>query len=210
MNKKIVFLGFPGSGKGTQSALLVEKIGIYALSTGDAFRAMIKEGKGEVADKVREFMHLGKLVSDELTFSVVKESLDQHKDSWLLDGFPRNIHQADLLEAYNKPTDAVIFEMDEERIFKRLTGRRLAKNSGRMYNIYFNPPKRIGVCDISGESLVQRDDDQPETVVKRLEIFHKETMPLVEYYKEKGRLRRLNADQEMPVVFNDLKKMLGF
>ena len=209
MSKKIVFLGFPGSGKGTQSAMLAEKCGCFVLSTGDAFREMIAHGKGDVADQVRALVSKGELVSDDLTFSVVKEALASHKDSWILDGFPRNLPQAELLKTYDSPSDVVLFDMDEEKIFQRLSGRRLAKGSGKMYNIYTNPPKKEGICDVSGEALIQRDDDKPEAVTKRMEVYHKQTAPLIRFYEDAGLLRKVNADQDMNAVFSDVKKVLG-
>ncbi len=206
MNKKIIFLGFPGSGKGTQSDLLSKEFGIFHLSTGDAFRQMIKEGKGEIADQVRECLNKGVLVSDELTFEVVKNALPS--GSWILDGYPRNLNQAKILNEFIPPTDVVLVDIDEKIIFQRITGRRLAKNSGKMYNIYFNPPKTEGICDESGEELFQREDDKPEVVEKRLEVYHKETKPLIEFYTNMGILRKINGDKPIEEVYENIKECL--
>ena len=127
MNKKIIFLGYPGSGKGTQSSMLSKEFNIYSLSTGDAFRQMIQEGKGEVADRVKSCINEGRLVSDELTFEVVKKNLPSIDKSWILDGFPRNLNQAKILNEFCPPTDVILVDIDEKIIFQRLTGRRLSR-----------------------------------------------------------------------------------
>lgn len=210
MNKKIVFLGYPGSGKGTQSAILGKEFNIYTLSTGDAFRQMIKEGKGEIADQVRNCVNEGRLVSDDLTFEVVKNSLSSIDQSWILDGFPRNLNQAKILDEFCPPTDVILVDIDEKIIFQRLTGRRLAKSSGKMYNIYLNPPKSEGICDESGEVLIQRDDDQPEVVQKRLDVYKTETEPLIKYYQDKGILHQIRGDLSIEEVYSKLKEVLDF
>ncbi len=207
MNKKIIFLGYPGSGKGTQSALLSKEFDIFNLSTGDAFRQMIKEGKGEIADQVRECVHAGKLVSDELTFEVVRNSLPD--GAWILDGYPRNLNQAKILSEFFPPTDVILVDIDENIIFQRLTGRRLAKNSGKMYNIYLNPPKQEGICDESGEELIQREDDKAEVVQKRLDVYRTETQPLIQYYQELGILHKIKGDLPIEVVYQNMKEVIG-
>ncbi|MGL4394437.1 MAG: adenylate kinase family protein [Brevinema sp.] len=208
MNKRIVFLGFPGSGKGTQSTLLSKEFDIFALSTGDAFRQMIKEGTGQVAEQVKSCISEGRLVSDELTFEVVKSALPEN-GAWILDGFPRNLNQAKILNEFCPPTDVILVDVDENIIFQRLTGRRLAKTSGKMYNIFFNPPKQDGVCDETGEALIQREDDQPETVQKRLDVYQAETAPLIEFYQQQGILHRVKGDDDINEVYQNLKEVLG-
>ena len=210
MNKKIIFLGYPGSGKGTQGAMLSKEFNIHLLSTGEAFRQMIKEGKGEVADQVRSWVNAGVLVSDEITFEVVKNSIPSIDDSWILDGFPRNLNQAKILNEFCSPTDVILVDIDEKIIFQRLTGRRLAKSSGKMYNVFLNPPKTEGICDESGEELIQRDDDKAEIVQKRLEVYKLETEPLIKYYQDKGILKKINGDLPIDEVYSNLREVLGF
>lgn len=209
MIKKIVFLGYPGSGKGTQSVLLSKEFNIFTLATGDAFRKIIKEGKGEIADQIRDCIKEGKLVSDELTFEVVKNNLPLGDQAWILDGYPRNLNQAKILDEFFPPTDVILVNIEEKIIFQRLTGRRLAKNSGKMYNIYSNPSKKEGVCDNTSEELIQREDDQPEIVQKRLDVYHQETEPLIKYYQDKGILHKIKGDLAIDDVYKNLKEVLG-
>ncbi len=210
MNKKIIFLGYPGSGKGTQSSMLSKEFNIYSLSTGDAFRQMIQEGKGEVADRVKSCINEGRLVSDELTFEVVKKNLPSIDKSWILDGFPRNLNQAKILNEFCPPTDVILVDIDEKIIFQRLTGRRLAKSSGKMYNVFLNPSKMEGICDESGEELIQRDDDMPEVVQKRLAVYRMETEPLIKYYQDKGILKKIAGNSSINEVYSNLREVLGF
>ena len=210
MYKKIIFLGYPGSGKGTQSSMLSKEFNIYSLSTGDAFRQMIQEGKGEVADRVKSCINEGRLVSDELTFEVVKKNLPSIDKSWILDGFPRNLNQAKILNEFCPPTDVILVDIDEKIIFQRLTGRRLAKSSGKMYNVFLNPSKMEGICDESGEELIQRDDDMPEVVQKRLAVYRMETEPLIKYYQDKGILKKIAGNSSINEVYSNLREVLGF
>ncbi|MGL5956325.1 MAG: adenylate kinase family protein [Brevinema sp.] len=209
MNKKIIFLGYPGSGKGTQSALLSKEFGIFHLSTGDAFRHMIKDGKGEIADQIRVCLNEGRLVSDTLTFEVVKNGLQHLDQTWILDGYPRNLNQAKILNEFSPPTDVILVEIDERIIFQRLTGRRLAKSSGKMYNVYFNPPKLEGICDESGEILIQREDDKAEVVQNRLDVYNTETQPLIQYYQDQGILHKVQGDLPIEEVYQKIKEVLG-
>ncbi|MGL4677123.1 MAG: adenylate kinase family protein [Brevinema sp.] len=208
MNKKIIFLGYPGSGKGTQSSLLSKEFGFFHLSTGDAFRQMIKDGKGKIADQVRTCLNEGQLVSDNLTFEVVKNSLLNLDQDWILDGYPRNLNQAKILNEFFPPTDVILVEIDESIIFQRLTGRRLAKRSGKMYNIYFHTPKLEGICDESGEELIQREDDKPEIVQNRLDVYRTETQPLIQYYQDQGILYKIQGDLPIEEVYQNIKEVL--
>ncbi|MGL4367140.1 MAG: adenylate kinase family protein [Brevinemataceae bacterium] len=207
--KRIIFLGFPGSGKGTQSVLLGQQFDIFTLSTGELFRSIVKDSQDdEVANQIKLLINQGELVSDELTFEVIKKSLPKGSESWILDGFPRNVNQAELLENFSSPTDVVLIDVPEKIIFQRLTGRRIAKKSGKLYNIYLNPPKQDGICDETGELLEIRTDDIPEIVEKRLNVYKKETFPLIEYYQKKGILHIIPGDLPIFQVQQHLKEAL--
>ncbi len=212
--KNIVFMGAPGSGKGTQSDGICEMFNIPHISTGDIFRATIKEGKGELADTVRKFVTSGDLVPDEIVIAMVMERVKQDdcKNGYLLDGFPRSMVQALEFDkqAADKPlTHVVMLDVNEDLLMKRLTGRRLAKNSGRIYNIYFNPPKVEGKCDESGEDLIHREDDYEDTVKNRLDVFKNQTLPLVEYYQKKGILHHIDGNKAIDEVFKDIKEVFS-
>lgn len=208
----VVFIGPPGSGKGTQSDQLCELLGIAHISTGDIFRATLKEGKGEIADTIRRYVSSGELVPDEIVIDMVMERLKDPdcRKGYLLDGFPRSMVQAEVFDskAGNMPlTHVILLDVEEELLVKRLTGRRLAKNSGRIYNIYFNPPRIEGKCDESGEDLIIREDDQEATVKNRLEVYKNQTLPLVKYYSGKGLLHRIDGSQAIEKVFQDIKEV---
>lgn len=183
---RIILLGAPGAGKGTQAQFLMDKYGIPQISTGDMLRAAIKAGT-PLGLKAKEVMDKGQLVSDEIIIGLVKERIaqDDCAKGFLLDGFPRTIPQADAMKAVGVMVDFVLeFDVPDEEIVKRMSGRRVHPGSGRVYHVVFNPPKVEGKDDVTGEDLVQRDDDKEETVKKRLDIYHSQTKPLVDFYQK--------------------------
>ncbi|EKN65146.1 adenylate kinase [Schinkia azotoformans] len=211
----LVLMGLPGAGKGTQAERIVEKYAIPHISTGDMFRAAIKEGT-ELGIKAKSFMDQGALVPDEVTIGIVKERLakDDCKKGFLLDGFPRTVPQAEALEVLLTELDRQIhyvinIEVDTSKLMERLTGRRICKSCGATYHMVFNPPANEGVCDKCGGELYQRSDDNAETVGNRLEVNIKQTQPLLDFYNEKGYLRNINGDQDIEVVAKDLDELLG-
>lgn len=182
---RIVLLGAPGAGKGTQAQYIKEHYHIPQISTGDMLRAAVKAGT-ELGQKAKAIMDAGQLVPDQLIINLVQERVQQAdcQNGYLLDGFPRTIPQADAMRASGIDVDHVIeFVVDDEEIVKRLSGRRVHAASGRVYHVEYNPPKVAGKDDLSGDELIQRDDDKEETVRKRLEVYHTQTKPLVDYYR---------------------------
>jgi len=182
---RLILLGAPGAGKGTQAQVICERFGIPQISTGDMLRAAVKEGS-ELGLKVKEIMTSGGLVSDEIIIALVKERIAQPdcENGFLFDGFPRTIPQADAMREGNVKLDHVLeIAVDDEEIVKRLAGRRVHPGSGRVYHVEYNPPKEMGKDDVTGESLIQRDDDREATVRNRLAVYHDQTAPLVDYYQ---------------------------
>ncbi|MDD5364181.1 MAG: adenylate kinase [Gallionellaceae bacterium] len=185
---RLILLGGPGAGKGTQANYIKERYGIPQISTGDMLRAHVKAGS-ELGVAAKKIMDAGGLVSDDIIIGMVKERLTQDdcKNGYLFDGFPRTIPQAEALKAAGVPLDAVVeIDVPDEEIVKRMSGRRVHVASGRTYHVVFNPPKVAGKDDVTGEDLIQRDDDKEETVKKRLDIYHAQTEPLVKYYGDWG------------------------
>ncbi len=210
----LVLMGLPGAGKGTQAAKIVEHFHIPHISTGDMFRSAIQEGT-ELGSQAKAYMDRGELVPDEVTIGIVQQRLakDDCKDGFLLDGFPRTVTQAEALEnilAENgRQLDHVIFiEVSRDLLIERLAGRRISRSTGKIYHIKFNPPKREGICDITGEKLYQRPDDREETVAKRIDVNMKEQQILLDFYQEKGYLRTINGEQPIDDVFADIEKLL--
>ena len=213
---KIIMLGAPGAGKGTHAKKISEKYGIPHISTGDIFRANIKEGT-ELGKKAKEYMDQGLLVPDELTCDLVMDRIQQDdcKNGFVLDGFPRTIPQADAMKEAGINVDYVLeFDVPDELIVDRIVGRRVHAPSGRVYHVKFNPPKVEGKDDVTGEELTTRKDDQEETVRKRLVEYHQMTAPLIGYYSkeaEAGNTKYAKVDGTKPVaeVRADLEKILG-
>jgi adenylate kinase len=211
----LVLMGLPGAGKGTQAEQIVEKFGIPHISTGDMFRAAMKEGT-ELGLQAKSYMDKGELVPDEVTIGIVRERLskDDCKKGFLLDGFPRTVPQAEALEniltQLDKKLDYVInIDVDHEILMERLTGRRICKSCGATYHLVFNPPAKEGICDRCGGELYQRADDNAETVKNRLEVNMKQVQPLLDFYKEKGYLRNIDGQRDIDVVFADIAELLG-
>lgn len=212
---KIILLGPPGAGKGTQAANIVESFNLPHISTGDIFRKNIKE-KTELGQKAQEYINQGKLVPDELTCGLVASRLseDDCKDGFMLDGFPRNIFQAEYLDKYlsekNLAIDKVVnIEVEPKLLVERACGRRICKNCGATYHIKFNPSKVEDVCDVCSHSLTQRPDDNEETVSQRIEVYLSETKPLVDYYSKQGVVANIDGDQDIDKVFEDIKAQLA-
>jgi adenylate kinase len=185
---RLILLGGPGAGKGTQANYIKERYNIPQISTGDMLRAAVKAGT-ELGKKAKGFMDAGGLVPDDVIIGLVKERIKEPdcRKGFLFDGFPRTIPQADAMKAAGVPIDAVVeIDVPDQEIIKRMSGRRAHLASGRTYHVIFNPPKVEGKDDVTGEPLVQRDDDKEETVRKRLEVYHAQTEPLVNYYKQWG------------------------
>ncbi|WP_210367482.1 adenylate kinase [Bacillus sp. REN3] len=211
----LVLMGLPGAGKGTQADKIVGKYNIPHISTGDMFRAAIKEGT-ELGLQAKSFMDKGELVPDEVTIGIVRERLSKAdcEKGFLLDGFPRTVAQAEALEAMlvdlGKKIDYVInIDVDQSILMERLTGRRICKNCGATYHLVFNPPSVEGVCDRCGGELYQRADDNAETVQNRLDVNIQQTKPLLSFYEEKGYLRNINGQQDIDKVFADIDELLG-
>jgi len=212
---RIILMGPPGAGKGTQAEKLTEKLAIPHISTGDMFRKAIKE-ETELGKKAKSFMDQGKLVPDEVTIGIVKERLAEAdcQKGFLLDGFPRTVPQADALEEIlkelNMALDAVInITVFREILIERLTGRRVCKSCGATYHVIFNPSQTDNVCDKCGGELYQRNDDKVETVGNRLDVYEAQTAPLIEYYRNKGLLKEIDGAQAMDVVLADILSALG-
>ena len=202
---RIILLGPPGAGKGTQAQLLTVEYMIPQISTGDMLRANI-EAKTPLGLKAKELMDAGKLVPDDIMIELVKSRVqaDDAKQGFLLDGFPRTIFQADEL-AKMKDIDYVInFALDTNSVVKRLSGRRVCKSNGNTYHTIYNPPKVEGIDDETGEALIQRDDDKEEAILNRLAVYEKQTEPLIAYYEQKGMLRTIDASSSPEKVLENL------
>lgn len=212
---KIIMLGAPGAGKGTQAKKIAEKYQVPHISTGDIFRANIKEGT-ELGMKAKQFMDQGLLVPDEVTIGMLLDRIHQPdcNNGYVLDGFPRTIPQAESLtnalsELGEKIDYAIDVDVPDASIVNRMSGRRACLTCGATYHTEFAPSAKEGVCDTCGATLVLRDDDKPETVQKRLAVYHEQTQPLIEYYKKAGVLNSVDGTQKMDAVFKSIADILG-
>lgn len=209
---RIVLLGAPGSGKGTQAKKLMERYRIPQISTGDILRAAVSEGT-ELGLKAKKDMDAGRLVADEIVVGLIRERLKEPdaRNGFVLDGFPRSLPQAKALdrelENLGQPLDHVLLiSVEEEALIKRLTGRRTCKECGHMFNIYYNPPQVQGVCDVCGGELMQRDDDNEEVIANRQRVYQEQTAPLVDYYDAQGILTRVDGSGDMADVFERVRR----
>ena len=212
---KIVMLGAPGAGKGTQAIKIADKYDIPHISTGDIFRANIKGGT-ELGQKAKSYIDKGELVPDEVTIGMLLDRIaqDDCKNGYVLDGFPRTIPQAEsLTEALKSQGDRIDFALNidvpDEAIIKRMSGRRACPKCGATYHIVYAAPKTENICDKCGTELIIRSDDKPETVKDRLNVYHQKTEPLIAYYKTAGVLREVDGTQELPKVFEDVVAILS-
>lgn len=212
---KIIMLGAPGAGKGTQAKMIADKYGVPHISTGDIFRANIKNGT-ELGKEAKKYMDQGLLVPDELTVRILLDRVaqDDCKNGYVLDGFPRTIPQAEVLDSeLTKLGDhidyAINVDVPDENIIKRMSGRRACLTCGATYHIEHVPPKKEGICDVCGSELVLRDDDKPETVKNRLNVYHDQTQPLIDFYTAKGVLKTVDGTVPMEEVFAAITAILG-
>ena len=212
---KIIMLGAPGAGKGTQAKKIAAKYSIPHISTGDIFRANIKNNT-ELGQKAKTYMDKGELVPDELVVDLIMDRFKEPDcaNGYVLDGFPRTIPQAEALDkalnAQNEAVDyAINVEVPDENIINRMSGRRACVGCGATYHIQFNPTKVEGVCDVCGEKLILRDDDKPETVKNRLSVYHEQTQPLIDYYAKRSILAEVDGTKDMEDVFNAIVEILG-
>jgi adenylate kinase len=211
----LILLGPPGAGKGTQAERLVRDFDLPYFATGDILRAAVKEGT-ELGTEAKAYMDRGDLVPDELICRVIMERIDtpEAEDGFLLDGFPRNVHQAEVLEnalegRSRELTAALLIDVTDDDVIKRLSGRRVCVKSGHNYHVDFDPPKKEGVCDQDGSRLVQRDDDKPETVKHRLDVYREQTEPLVDRYEKAGLLRRFDGSRSPTEVHDHIRATLA-
>ncbi|MGN1333478.1 MAG: adenylate kinase [Anaerovoracaceae bacterium] len=212
---RTILLGPPGAGKGTQAAKIVEKYGVPHISTGDIFRENIKKGT-ELGKKAQEYMNRGELVPDDLVIEIATTRLleDDCKNGFLLDGFPRTVYQAEKLDEFLAARDSKIdkvldIAVEKEELITRLTGRRVCKTCGASFHVVNIPPKKEGVCDFCGGELIQRADDNLETVTNRIDVYEAQTMPLIDYYEKAGNLVHIDGSTGLESVFADIVAALG-
>ncbi len=211
----LILVGPPGAGKGTQAERLVEDFGLPYYATGDMLRDAVKQ-ESELGKKAKEFMNNGDLVPDDLIIEVILDRVDSDEaaDGFLLDGFPRTVAQAEALEKGLAGRDrdltaALLIDAPDEDVIERLSGRRICTKNQHLYHVDSNPPKNEGVCDIDGSKLIQRDDDKPETVKKRLSVYHDQTEPLIKWYEDKGTLRRFDGTRSPDEVSDHIRATLA-
>jgi len=216
MARNFVFLGAPGAGKGTMAELCREHFGFVHISTGDILREEMKRGT-RLGAEARQYVNHGQLVPDEVVAAIVAERLGGRAvadNGCILDGYPRTVNQADLLngalaENHLELSAAVLFEVDRELLLKRLTARRICRDCGAVFNVLYNPPRREKICDQCGGELYQRSDDSRETALERLEVYERQTAPLIDYYQQRGRLLKVTGAKEKDANFAVLREALG-
>lgn len=211
MKKNLVFLGPPGAGKGTQAKRLAKDLNLLHLSTGDILREAVRN-QTQLGKKAKDFMDRGELVPDDLIVALIEEVMPE-EGGVVLDGFPRTIAQAQALEEMLarkglRLDGVVLFEVPDEVVVERLSGRRICPKCGAVYHVKTNPPKEDQLCDNCGAELIQREDDREDVVRRRLEVYRRQTSPLVEYYERKGILIKLDASKEIEEVYRDLRKVV--
>jgi adenylate kinase len=211
----LILLGPPGAGKGTQAERLVDDFDLPYYATGDILRGAVKDNT-ELGREAKEFMDKGELVPDDLIVRVIGERLDsdEARDGFLLDGFPRTVPQAEALHAGlerlgRSLTAAMLIDASDDEVMRRISGRRICVKSGHVYHVDFDPPKNDGICDQDGSRLIQRDDDRPDTVQKRLSVYHEQTKPVIEWYEKAGLLRRFDGDRSPEDVHDHLRATLA-
>ena len=211
----LTILGAPGAGKGTQAERLVDDFDLPYFATGDILRAAVKEGS-DLGKQAKEYMDRGDLIPDQLMCDVIRERVDsaEARDGFIVDGFPRTVKQADSLAEMlggldRRLTATLLIDTPDEEALRRLSGRRICEANGHLYHVDFDPPKSDGVCDQDGSPLLQRDDDKPETVKRRLEVYHEQTRPLIGYYEEQGLLRRFDGSRPPSEVHDHIKATLA-
>jgi adenylate kinase len=211
----LILLGPPGAGKGTQAQRLVDDFDLPYYATGDILRGAVKDNT-ELGREAKEFMDKGELVPDDLIVRVIGERLDsdEARDGFLLDGFPRTVPQAEALHAGlerlgRSLTAAMLIDASDDEVMRRISGRRICVKSGHVYHVDFDPPKNDGICDQDGSRLIQRDDDRPDTVQKRLSVYHEQTKPVIEWYEKAGLLRRFDGDRSPEDVHDHLRATLA-
>jgi adenylate kinase len=211
----LVLLGPPGAGKGTQAERLVTDFDLPYYATGDILREAVKEGT-DLGTEAKAYMDRGELVPDDLICRVIMDRIDRSEaeDGFLLDGFPRNLDQADILENSlqsrgRKLTAVLLIDAPDDEVIKRISGRRVCVKNGHVYHVDYDPPKHDGVCDQDGSRLIQRDDDKPETIKKRLEVYHAQTKPLIDYYEQRAILRRFDGSRSPSEVHDHIRATLA-
>jgi adenylate kinase len=211
----LVLVGPPGAGKGTQAERLTSDFDLPYYATGDILRQAVKD-ETELGKKAKEYMDKGELVPDELICKVIMDRIDQPEaaDGFLLDGFPRNVEQADILEQAlegrgRKLSAVLLIDAPDEEVIRRISGRRVCVKNQHVYHVEFDPPKHDGVCDQDGSRLIQRDDDKPETIAKRLEVYHGQTKPLIDYYDGRSLLRRFDGTRSQSEVHDHIRASLA-
>ncbi|HIJ00137.1 MAG: adenylate kinase [Candidatus Methanomethylophilaceae archaeon] len=207
MDTKIVLLGPPGSGKGTQAEKMEDELGLVRLSTGDILREAVRN-ETELGREAKGFMDKGQLVPNDLVIDLMKEKISHLDDGYILDGFPRTVEQAEALESIAEIDHVINLEVDDEELVNRLTKRRTCPNCNAVYHLIYKPPKKEGVCDRCGGKLYQRSDDSEETVRNRLKVYRENTYPLIEYYKKKGVLHNIDGKGDIKEIFENIRELL--